>query len=300
MAGNVLDLRDLSPLVNQNLSFDKQIMSQRYQGSYDLQLRRVSRVPTYSRSYVKGDPTHLIDWKVYAKNDQLIVREDRDEASNIVLICIDTSETMFWPEENLAKKASVPTKWEIAVRIAFHLTYVHSKRGDRVHLLFKIPKVENGPNFLSIESNQDILNLFHILSAEMFDLNALIPSLSYARNQNSNVHLGYLISDLLDPSILDWFFKKPKSGRCFHVLSSLETELDWLQKDICYFDESSEKKEFLGSRLQQSQIYRDTIQKWKQQNRQTAKSMGIDLFEFTEKTSINQYLSVIASMLVKG
>jgi len=53
----------------------------RMHGSHLMALSKPARAPEACRKYVHGDPVNLIDWKAFARTDQLMVREIRDEAS---------------------------------------------------------------------------------------------------------------------------------------------------------------------------------------------------------------------------
>ena len=109
-------------------------MSQRFQGSFHLALRKVSRLRATIAVPIPKEIrfSSLIGRRM--RNDQLIVQEDRDEASCRVMFCIDTSSTVFWPEQKTLHNE--PQKWEVICRIALHLAYVHLKLGDTVHFYF--------------------------------------------------------------------------------------------------------------------------------------------------------------------
>ena len=86
-----------------------------------MNLRQPSRNPESSRLYVPGDPINMIDWKAYARTDQLILREVRDEASARVAVCVDLSETMRWPVDNVPGADRVASKAEVAIRVPLTL-----------------------------------------------------------------------------------------------------------------------------------------------------------------------------------
>ena len=71
-------------------------------GSFQLRLKRASRLPAYSRQYIKGDPVHLIDRSTCSQRSIDRARGN-GEASSTVGICIDLGDLMFWPENPLPK-----------------------------------------------------------------------------------------------------------------------------------------------------------------------------------------------------
>jgi uncharacterized protein (DUF58 family) len=55
------------------------------------------------RLYNEGESTRHVDWKVYARTDRLFTKRYEEETNMRCLIAIDTSASMFYPTENLAK-----------------------------------------------------------------------------------------------------------------------------------------------------------------------------------------------------
>ena len=143
-ASDTSGLAALMPSHQLEVHFRRMKSSQRLVGSWMMALRRPSRTPESSRLYVKGDPVNLIDWKAYARTDQLIIREQRDEASARIVIGIESTASMAWPTPDvsaaLLKRGSrvPPTKIEVAVRMALNLAWIHLRQGDLVELWFAL------------------------------------------------------------------------------------------------------------------------------------------------------------------
>jgi uncharacterized protein (DUF58 family) len=55
------------------------------------------------RLYNEGESTRHVDWKVYARTDRLFTKRYEEETNMRCLIAIDTSPSMFYPTQNLAK-----------------------------------------------------------------------------------------------------------------------------------------------------------------------------------------------------
>lgn len=56
------------------------------------------------RSYVPGDDRRRMDWKIFARNDRLTVRESRDDSNLPVTLLLDVSLSMGYPEEGVSKR----------------------------------------------------------------------------------------------------------------------------------------------------------------------------------------------------
>lgn len=57
------------------------------------------------RLYNQGESTKDIDWRVYARTDKLFVKKFEEETNLRCQIVIDISSSMYFPEEDLVKKA---------------------------------------------------------------------------------------------------------------------------------------------------------------------------------------------------
>lgn len=55
------------------------------------------------RLYNQGESTRHVDWRVYARTDRLFTKRYEEETNMRCLIAIDTSSSMFYPADSLAK-----------------------------------------------------------------------------------------------------------------------------------------------------------------------------------------------------
>ncbi|MCX6119329.1 MAG: DUF58 domain-containing protein [Proteobacteria bacterium] len=122
-------LSSLEPDWNEDIIDMRFKTSMRTQGSLRMTLMKPSRNPESSRPYVSGDPIHLIDWKAYARTDQVTLRQHRDEASQHVEILIDLRGSMKWPDFDGDRPIS---KSDLAIRIGLWVAHTHIKYGDTV------------------------------------------------------------------------------------------------------------------------------------------------------------------------
>lgn len=280
-------LRDLAPNEVHELRLRDFKNSVRYQGSYNLNLRRPSRNPAYSRVYVPGDPIKLIDWKAFARTDQLLIREQREEASAMVCIFVDQRDSMHWPDK-LTLKASqqeLPTKYELAWRAALNLAYLHQKMGDMV----KVFHFEDQPqNRLRLPAGSDILRLYHELNDQGFVEQVFdqFPSEPMPPPQRADIH--YVLSDAINPLSLDWSLRQASRTVLIHTLSSLESSCEWLTSDTCYFDDPSQQ-EHLGDTLAFQRQYEQKFAAWKDGWEKASHHQGWQYLAVDERTSIMRF-----------
>jgi len=243
-------------------------------------------MPASSRKYLHGDPVHLIDWRAYARSDQLLIREQRDEASTRVMICVDMNDTMDWPNEGFN---NCPTKSEIALRVGLHLAFSHLKKGDLVKLAIWSVGIDQPTKILRLASSTDVLKTFENLRSQNFRLDDSSHLLTPHPFHSQQYDQLYLISDVLREQDFSWLFTKTKILTLLHVLSSLEWQLDWLNGDVCYFDEELAKKEFLGSTLVQGDRYENRIKEWSKSLRELCQRHQGRYLLLTDKTSLREY-----------
>jgi uncharacterized protein (DUF58 family) len=82
------------------------------------------------RSYVPGDDPRLIDWRVYARTRQLLVRRARRDADLPVHLVLDASASMGY-----ASARAPRSKLDHAKLLALALGHLFLRAGDRVGLL---------------------------------------------------------------------------------------------------------------------------------------------------------------------
>lgn len=293
----------LHPMDHEEPSFRFFKNSLRMQGSLQMSLRRPSRVADFSRQYIPGDPVNRIDWKAFARSDQLILREKRDEACAQILIFIDLAPSMFWPSKNHIEKIDLPpTKFEIAVRLACHLAVSHLSVGDQVVMALSQDISPVITHEMTARSPGDILSLFTHLRDEAFSSDALVSFFSKGQKINKKIDTGYLISDGLSYPIM----KNPvicanPSLHCFlHVLSSLETDVLWVADDWVYFDEYQESKEYFGRYLKDQNHYLKSLFHWMASLRVQINKNNGWYMNITDQTALLAYARFLEQMMQGG
>lgn len=77
------------------------------------------------RHYVPGDPLSQVDWKVYARSRELVIRKNREEKDMTGYLLVDVSGSMAY------RSGKRESKLARAVRIAAALAYLMQRQGDK-------------------------------------------------------------------------------------------------------------------------------------------------------------------------
>ena len=80
------------------------------------------------RPYRAGDDLKYLDWKVFARSDRLYTRTFRETTNVSVMLVLDTSASMAFPETGLSK-------FRYASIVAAALAYLASEQGNAVGLM---------------------------------------------------------------------------------------------------------------------------------------------------------------------
>ncbi len=79
------------------------------------------------RQYVPGDDLRHLDWKVYARNERLYIRQYEEECNLRVYLLVDASGSMAYPPGDVSK-------YRFASKLAAALAYVTIQQQDSVGL----------------------------------------------------------------------------------------------------------------------------------------------------------------------
>src|SRR5205085_3826111 len=80
------------------------------------------------RPYRAGDDLKHLDWKLFARSDRLYTRQFRETTNLSVMIVLDTSASMSFPEQSVSK-------FRYGAVIAAALAYLVSEQGHAVGLM---------------------------------------------------------------------------------------------------------------------------------------------------------------------
>ncbi len=320
----------LEPNLAMSFLFNAFKVGDRFQGSFITPLRKPSREAEAARKYVRGDPVKLIDWRAFARTDELMVREFRPEVTASVGLFIQANDTMRWPNQktwadlNIPSQYSsrYPTKFEIAARMAFHIAHAHIRGGDHTEIIFC--DEDNGEPLrarYSPNSSHNLLAVFEELKSYKFGVSSLLSAegdlgkLKWSVKTDStkyNFDVSYWIGDglaLADPANspgspdshdinnLRRFLKEQRRGILFHVLSHFELTSNWMKNDVCYFDHGVKRKDFLGDALQKNDNYLRQLNRWKAALQNDIEKEGGQYFLVNERTAISQYMQCLELMM---
>lgn len=290
MESKVATVSDLHPGVSGDMNFRIQKNSLRYQGSHILKLRRPSRLPAFSRRYIKGDPLKLIDWKVFARTDQLLIREQRDEASANICIRLECTPTMDWPDEETKRISGqdLPKKNEIGIRVALNLCFAHLGEGDRIVFLITEGSWRKNKR-VSFKTSSDVLRMFAVMEESGFSVEELMEGGTSWSRARRPFDIVYWISDGLGRMRLEHLARESRYVRFLHTLSSLECRDEWMRPEDCLYDHAVGKKEYTGKILQQDGVYLQKIGRWRDRLRDEMRGLGGAYQLVTDQTPIIDY-----------
>lgn len=97
-----IDLKDIKPTASLEL-LARQLVEGFIIGLHKSPYHGFSVEFAEHRLYNEGESIRHIDWKVYARTDKLFTKRYEEETNLRCLIAIDTSPSMFYPSESLAK-----------------------------------------------------------------------------------------------------------------------------------------------------------------------------------------------------
>lgn len=113
-----------------------------YQGRHRTPDRGASTEFYDYRPYVPGDPTHLVDWRLWGRTDRFYIRRFRQDSQLTVMLILDGSASMRYSgsERGGRRKSEVgnaarPSKLRRARELAAALAYLAVRQGDRVGLI---------------------------------------------------------------------------------------------------------------------------------------------------------------------
>lgn len=285
-------IAELEPGMPEDLKSRRVKASPRMQGSMMMSLRRVSRNPENSRTYMHGDPVQFIDWKAYARTDELIVREHRDEASAKVALVLDPSETLQWPtpqmilDHNLG--ATTKSKLETSFRVALYLAHAHLTIADTVSIGF-LDKNGDISRSWSPRSPADILGVYQ-LSLKIGFVDALESMMTMVQWNARAFDRTWWFSDFLTHQHFPSLWLECKNLCVVHIFSWLELTASWMEKTTTHRDETRGRKVYLGEQLQSNMQFESAIKDWSQRVRGAAKNHNGQYMSVDDRTSVGDFL----------
>jgi len=145
------------------------------------------------RAYEMGDDVRFIDWKSTARSSQLLVRQYLEERNRTIILCVDTSSSMFF-------SSTETLKFELAANVAATLGLVGIYRNDNVGLVTFSDKIEKviAPGKGKNHAYQIMNTLFSITPA-VAKKSSLSVCAHYLQSLPEKRALIFVISDFFAP-----------------------------------------------------------------------------------------------------
>lgn len=301
-------MEDFFPFEYESISFLRFIQKWKKYGSALMLLKDQSKISELTRPYLLGDSISKIDWRAFARTDQLIIREERQHAQQQITFFLDASSSMFFPEKldskELYNKEKICQKIDLAVRILIHLVGSHLKSSDQVdiYLIKDNSFFSQNHSLFSPRTLQDLFDFYQIISESFYDLKSVLSFFSEAGFEQKKTDLYYLISDGFffgEEAKKDFFFKL-KQDRPFvflQILNTLEQDFAWLKTSALYHEEVSKKMD--GRSLLNKDYLTASLITWNKCLQEKIKEHFWIAATLTEKTSIDSYFSFLESFFIR-
>lgn len=159
--------------------------------------RRRGLSPEFSdfKPYAPGDDFRRIDWKTYARLDELFVRESETTTEYDIHILIDASPSMDWTSDD-----DRPTKLRYALQLAGAIAYLSLWHFDRITI--GSLSTENSRRIGPLQGRNHILPVFRFLEGQTCAPGAAVsPSLERYVHSKSRPGILIAISDCLDDDV---------------------------------------------------------------------------------------------------
>jgi hypothetical protein len=250
---------------------DKAFFRSGFFGSHKKTLREYKREPEHLRPYAHTDPARSLDWRLYAKTEELNVRQVFAPAQERVLIEIDAQDSMHWPDEAVFTSAYA-SKFLTAKKCGFALAYAHLQRMDKVYIKYREGETSE---VMTLKSRSEL--------RELYAMNTL-TDLPFSKNAATHYDRHYVVSDLINPvgEIFDNSF-------VIHLLSVLEAKADALPGEFLYYDTQSDHKDIQGEALKKN--YHHALDKWIK----TMRDKYPNYVLVNDHTSVDEWLMLLES-----
>ena len=156
--------------------------------------RRRGLSPEFSdfKPYAPGDDFRRIDWKTYARLDELFVRESETTTEYDIHILIDESPSMDWTSDD-----DRPTKLRYALQLAGAVAYLSLWHFDRITL--SSLGARNPRRLGPLQGRNQILPAFRFLEGQTSAPGAAVsPSIERYVHEKSRPGILIVLSDCLD------------------------------------------------------------------------------------------------------
>ena len=270
-----------------------------------LRLEVPDKVDVYFREYMQSDPLSKIDWKAYARNDTLIIRQTKGQAHLKVLFVVDSSSSMRWKVNDEAT-----SKKDLALRLSACMSKLHLEQEDEVNFC---NLTEELTNIYKIRSYEDCSELyersFNSKNPNRDDGESLIKDSKREHHDHMDIRLVpedrtkylddnysvydliYVFSDALDSGYSNFLTEK---SIFFHTLSVYELDPRWVKSGTIYYSKYPYIS-YNGAKILDGR-YSQVIEKWMKKIKQNVVKK-CEYMLIHEMTGIDEQFLGIGSIL---
>jgi len=241
------------------------------------------------REYYPGDDLKHVDWKVFARSGDYLVKQHEEERNLDIIIIIDASSSMMCGSDT-----SYP-KWEHTQLIAAALSYIFIKQGDSIGLdIAGFGSDRTGTILPPASSKQQLYRIYSMLTSIQPDGNKSIAQrLSRVAEQSGKKNMIILISDLLDDSTAIMKALRVVGARggesvIFHVLS--EQELLFPFSKVSNFIDPESNKSLATDPKAIRNIYMKNLEKFIRDFRAFSGASGVDYVKSSTDIPVDEIL----------
>lgn len=246
------------------------------------------------RPYDTGDPLKRIDWKLYAKTDNLYVKQFEEETNMETWLVMDASLSM-----NYCGKKSPVSKWQYASYVGAALAHLLTEQHDAVGLmLFDGGLKKTIPPRVSRLQLQQILKEFHTHEARQ-EGTAFEKTAAVAAAQMKRRGLVLYFSDFLgDPAEVERAFKILLAGghelMVFHILTP--DELDFPFDRLSYFEDMETNERILMDPASFRRDYEKALEEYLERMRRITSRLQLTYQRISTADSLEQSLRTFLSV----
>jgi uncharacterized protein (DUF58 family) len=223
------------------------------------------------RQYVSGDDPRYLDWKVFARNERLYIRQYEEETSLRTYLLLDASGSMAYSSRD-------QSKYEFACRCAAALAYVVIHRQDNAGLAIFADKcrlllpARGGPEHLRLLCNAMCEN-------QPSEPTRMSESLHQLAEKYHKRSLVIIFSDLFtEPealrSVLAHFRRKRHDVIVYQILDRAEVEFPF--RDTGAFEDLETGEKIVTSPKDIRSHYQSCLQEFLNQCRKICAELGVE------------------------
>lgn len=247
------------------------------------------------RHYQRGDDMRHVDWKLYARSDNMYIKQYEDETNVRCMILLDTSASMAYSSRGMSKL-------NYGITLASALAYFIMKQRDAVGLITFDDQVRE---YLPAKCRQP--HLMHVLrtlstveSGNKTDTVKPLTDLAASLNKKSIV---ILISDMLDDEerVINTLQNLRGMGNdiiTFQIMD--DAELNFPFNEASEFIDMEDNESYITSPAAIRNAYLENLNEFLGYCRKTCQSSGVDYCLLNTGEPLDEALSAYMSKRAKS